>query len=83
VQTDELRVKAQRDIVWMALAMRGRTRVWLAGEVSAHRNMPLIRRLIDSRASPEHYRHTHQNHAIIGDALRGQAQRSARLYSTR
>jgi hypothetical protein len=31
--------------VWMALAMMVKTRLWLAGEVSVHRDMPLIRRL--------------------------------------
>jgi transposase-like protein len=31
VQGDELRVKTQRGIVWMALAMMVRTRLWLAG----------------------------------------------------
>jgi IS1 family transposase len=47
VQADELRVKTQGGIVWMALAMMVRTRLWLAGEVSAQRDMPLIRRLIE------------------------------------
>jgi IS1 family transposase len=47
VQADEIRVKTQRGIVWMALAMMGRTRLWLAGEVSAHRDMPLMRQLIE------------------------------------
>ena len=47
VQADEIRVKTQSGIVWMALAMMIRTRLWLAGEVSAQRDMPLIRRLIE------------------------------------
>ena len=47
VQADEIRVKTQGRIVWMALAMMVRTRLWLAGEVSAQRDMPLIRRLIE------------------------------------
>jgi hypothetical protein len=47
VQADELRVQQQGGIVWMALAMRVKTRVWLGGEVSAPRDMPLIRRLIE------------------------------------
>jgi transposase-like protein len=46
VQADEIRVKMQGGIVWMALAMMVRTRLWLAGEVSAPRDMPLIRRLM-------------------------------------
>ena len=47
VQADEIRVKRQGGIVWMALAMMVKTRLWLAGEVSEHRDMTLIRRLIE------------------------------------
>ena len=47
VQADEIGVKKQGGIVWMALAMMVSTRLWLAGEVSPHRDMPLIRRLIE------------------------------------
>jgi hypothetical protein len=47
VQADEIRVKKQGGIVWMALAMMVSTRLWLAGEVSEHRDLPLIRRLIE------------------------------------
>ena len=47
VQADEIRVKKQGGIVWMALAMMVPTRLWLAGEVSAQRDMTLIRRLIE------------------------------------
>jgi transposase-like protein len=47
VQADEIRVKKQGDIVWMALAMMVTTRLWLGGEVSEQRDMPLIRRLIE------------------------------------
>jgi transposase-like protein len=46
VQADEIRVKTQGGIVWMALAMMVKTRLWLAGEVSEQRDMPLIRQLI-------------------------------------
>src|SRR5919109_5042926 len=46
VQADELRVKKQGGIVWMALAMMVKTRLWLGGEVSEQRDLPLIRRLI-------------------------------------
>src|SRR5215475_9584468 len=46
VQADELRVKQQGGIVWMALAMMVTTRLWLGGEVSEQRDLPLIRRLI-------------------------------------
>ena len=47
VQADEIRVKTQGGIVGRALAMRVRTRLWLAGEVSKQRDMTLIRRLIE------------------------------------
>jgi transposase-like protein/IS1 family transposase len=47
VQADELRVKKQGGIVWMALAVMVRTRLWLAGEVSEHRDMALIRGLME------------------------------------
>ena len=46
VQADELRVKKQGGIVWMALAMMVTTRLWLGGAVSEQRDLPLIRRLI-------------------------------------
>jgi len=45
VQADASRVKTPGGIVGMALAMMVRTRWWLAGEVSAQRDMPWIRRL--------------------------------------
>jgi hypothetical protein len=47
VQADEIRVKKQGGIVWMALAMMVCTRLWLGGEVSEQRARPLIRRLIE------------------------------------
>jgi transposase-like protein len=46
-QADELRVKKQGGIVWMALAIMVQTRLWLGGEVSEQRAMPLIRRLLE------------------------------------
>src|SRR5262245_47560105 len=46
-QADELRVKKQGGIVWMAMAMMVRTRLWLGREVSAQRDLSLIRRLIE------------------------------------
>jgi hypothetical protein len=46
VQADEIRVKKQGGIVWMALAMMVQTRLWLGGEVSVQRDLPLLRRLI-------------------------------------
>jgi len=47
VQADELRVKKQGGIVWMAMAMMVKTRLWLGGEVSEQRDLPLIRRLME------------------------------------
>src|SRR5881397_1198871 len=47
VQADELRVKQQGGSVWMALAMMVKTHLWLGGEVSAQRDMTLIRQLIE------------------------------------
>ena len=47
VQADEIRVKKQGGIVWMALAMMVKPRSWLGGEVSAQRDLPLIRRLME------------------------------------
>src|SRR5437870_9019873 len=47
VQADEIRVKKQGGIVWMAMAMMVKPRLWLGGEVSEHRDMTLIRRLME------------------------------------
>ena len=47
VQADEIRVQTQGGIVWMALALMVKTRLWLAGEVSEQRDMTLMRRLIE------------------------------------
>jgi transposase-like protein len=47
VQADELRVKVQGGICWMAMALCVRFRLWLGGEVSPHRDLPLIRRLVE------------------------------------
>ena len=47
VQADEIRVKAQGGLVWMALAWMVSTRLWLAGAVSPHRDLSLIRRLLE------------------------------------
>jgi transposase-like protein len=46
-QANELRGKKQGGIGWMALAMMVKTRLWLGGAVSAQRDLPLIRRLIE------------------------------------
>jgi IS1 family transposase len=57
VQADELRVKAQGGVVWMAMALMVSTRLWLGGAISASRDKVLIQRLVDlvrACASPEH-----------------------------
>src|SRR6266705_1954492 len=46
-QADAIRVKKQGGIVWRALAMMVKTRVWLGGEVRAPRDRPLLRRRIE------------------------------------
>jgi hypothetical protein len=47
VQADELRVKTQEGVVWMAMAMQVGTRLWLGGVLSSTRDMALIRQLAD------------------------------------
>jgi transposase-like protein len=46
VQADELRVKRQGAVVWVALAMQTATRLWLGGAVSEQRDRRLITRLM-------------------------------------
>jgi transposase-like protein len=45
VQADEVRVKTQGGIIWMAMALMVSTRLWLGGTVSRQRNFSLIVRL--------------------------------------
>ena len=47
VQADELRVKTQFGVVWMAMAMMVSTRLWLGGAVSPRRDKALIARLVE------------------------------------
>lgn len=46
VQADELRVKAQGQVLWLASALHVVTRLWLGGEISQNRDNSLIRRLL-------------------------------------
>ncbi len=46
VQADEIRVKTQHGVYWMALALMVATRLWLGGVVSAHRDADLIAALV-------------------------------------
>ncbi len=47
VQADELRVKRQGAVVWVALAMQTATRLWLGGTLSEQRDRRLITRLME------------------------------------
>jgi hypothetical protein len=42
VQADEIRVKTQCGILWLAMAMMVSTRLWLGGGVSTRRDQPLL-----------------------------------------
>lgn len=46
VQADEIRVKMQGLIIWMAMAIQVQTRLWLGGEVSQSRDRHLMRALM-------------------------------------
>lgn len=46
VQADEIRVKMQGYIVWLAMAMQVETRLWLGGVLSQHRDKELMRALM-------------------------------------
>ncbi len=46
VQADEIRVKQQGRVVWVALAMQALTRLWLGGAVSVRRDAALIVHLL-------------------------------------
>jgi transposase-like protein len=46
VQADEIRVKQQGQIVWVAMAVQVATRLWLGAEVSSRRDMSLITALV-------------------------------------
>jgi len=47
IQADEIRVKHQGGIAWLAMALQVSTRLWLGGIVGAHRDGNLINRLIE------------------------------------
>src|SRR5918997_814191 len=46
VQADEVRVRTQCGIVWLAMAMMVSTRLWLGGVISTRRDQALIPRLV-------------------------------------
>jgi len=46
-QADEMRVRVQQGMVWMAMALRVRTRLWLGGVVSAQRDKGRMRQRAD------------------------------------
>lgn len=47
VQADELRVKAQGQVVWMAMAVMVSTRLWLGGVISVQRDLALVTALME------------------------------------
>jgi hypothetical protein len=49
VQADEIRVRTQAGILWVAMAMMVSTRLWLGGVVSPRRDRALIRRVVAPR----------------------------------
>ncbi len=46
VQADEVRVKTQCGIVWMAMAMMVSTRLWLGGAISTRRDQRLVTQVV-------------------------------------
>jgi hypothetical protein len=46
VQADELRLKTQAGVLWVAMALMVTTRLWLGGAVSSSRDRTLIQRLV-------------------------------------
>lgn len=47
VQADEIKVKTQMGVVWMALAIMVHTRLWLGGVVGPHRDKAMLQGLAD------------------------------------
>ena len=47
VQADEIKVKIQKGIIWMALAIWVPTRLWMGGVISPKRDLDLIQSLAD------------------------------------
>jgi hypothetical protein len=47
VQADEIKVKTQGGVIWMAMAVMVSTRLWLGGVISQHRDQALIQSLAD------------------------------------
>src|SRR5918993_781467 len=47
VQADEIRIKAVGAVYWLASAMEVRSRLWLGGVISLHRDRELIRSLLE------------------------------------
>jgi len=50
VQADEIRVKQQGQIVWLAMAIQVRTRLWLGATLSTHRDEALLTALVQKPA---------------------------------
>jgi hypothetical protein len=48
VQAHELRVKAQGQILWVAMAIMVSTRLWLGGVISVYQDFSLITLLVET-----------------------------------
>lgn len=46
VQADELRIKGVGAVYWLASALEVKSRLWLGGSISEHRDRELIRTLL-------------------------------------
>jgi transposase-like protein/IS1 family transposase len=77
VQADELRVKTQMGVVWIATAMSVFSRLFLWGEVSTRRDKHLVRRLFDRVAQAAHSTLDHVLVAVDGFAAYPKAIRGA------
>jgi transposase-like protein len=47
VQADEIKVKTQGGVIWLAMAMMVSSRLWLGGVISPKRDLSLIQSLVD------------------------------------
>jgi hypothetical protein len=55
VQADEIRLKTQAGVLWMAMALMVTTRLWLGGAISPSRDRGLIERLVAVVAACAHF----------------------------
>ena len=67
---DEMRVRVQQGMVWMAMALMVSPRLWLGGVVSAHRDKGLIRPLADRGRAGARHQAAHTAHHATSRVLR-------------